>query len=87
MKLKHTIQYLNVIVDKHNTNSNHKDFKEPFPKYDKGEGSKSKNNTKVNYMYSKNHNMLEQVEIEYCNMIIVKNKYKDSKSENIITRS
>ena len=50
-----------MVVDIHNANSYHKAFKELFPKYEKWEGSKSKNNAKVNYMYSNDDNVIHMV--------------------------
>lgn len=79
IKLKHTIQDLiesrDVVVDGHNVNTGHKAFKEPFPKYEIEEVSKSKNTSKVNYMFSNNNNvihMVEPIEEKYCNMTILK---------------
>ena len=47
INLHHKFQYLinngDIVVDGHNKNIDHKDFKDPFLSYEKGENSKQKN--------------------------------------------
>ena len=65
------------VVDGHHKNSNHKEFKEPFMPYKKGESSKQKPNNKVNYAYPNDDNvinMVEPVDFEYCDVITNKGK-------------
>ena len=63
-------------------NMNHKDFKEPFPSYEKGENSKSKPNNKVNYTYSNEDNIIntvEPIDVEYYDVITIKGKQDNAK--------
>ena len=67
-KVQDLIDNCDIVVDGHNKNLDHKDFKEPFPQYKKGENSKQKPNNKVNYTYSNNDDeivhMVELVGVE-----------------------
>ena len=66
MELKNQIQDLiddgDLVVDVRNMNADHKDFKEPFPTYDKGESSKTQTHHKVNYTYSNDDNVINMIE-------------------------
>lgn len=68
-KLKDTIQDLidqgKVVTDGLVKNSNHKDFKQPLPEYEKGETSKANkkgNDTKVSYAYTNTDNVINMIE-------------------------
>ena len=72
-------------MDGHNKNADHKAFKEPFLTYDKGECSKAQTHHKINYTYSNDDNvinMVEPVDVEYCNIITIKGK-EDNPKHNI----
>ena len=60
-KIQKWIDSGDVVVGGHNKNSDHQPFKEPFPPYDKGESSKSKNNAKINYTYTNDDNVINMV--------------------------
>lgn len=69
-------------MDGHINNSNHKDFKESLPHYEKGENSKQKSHNKVNYTYTNDDdviNMAKLVDFEYYDIIIIKGKKDDIK--------
>ena len=80
IQLQHKIQNLidknDVVVGNHNFFLDHQAFKDPFPPHEKGEASKAKNaHTKVNYTYAINDNvinMVELVDVEYCDVITIK---------------
>ena len=81
-KLQDLIDDGDLVVDGHNTNVDHKDFKEPFPIYDKGESSKAQTHHKVNYTYSNDDNvinMIEPVDVDLCNVVTIKGKQDNSK--------
>lgn len=75
-KLKHLIQDLiengKLEIDGLKTNAGHKVFKEPLPKYDKGETSKPKDGkAAINYTYMSAENVINMLEVvdENVNMI------------------
>lgn len=81
-KLKHIIQDLiengNLKVDGLNTNVDHKAFKEPLPKYEKGETSKPKDGkAAINYTYTATENVINMLEVveESVNMTWNKDPY------------
>lgn len=81
-KVQDLIKDGDIVVDGHNKNIDHKDFKEPFPSYEKGEKSKQKPHNKVNYTYSNDDdviNMVELVDFEYCDVINIKGKQDNTK--------
>lgn len=69
IRLKHVIQDLiengKFFVDGLVNNYDHKAFKEPLPKYDKGEASTSKKDegAKINYTYTNNSNVINMIEL------------------------
>lgn len=85
MKLINPIQDLidtkTIVVDPPQENNDHKTFKEPFPKFEKGDSSKAKDN-KISYTYSNSDNMINMLESSYH----TKEKAKDE-SSNVTTHS
>lgn len=78
-KLKHIIHDIiengKLQVDGLNNNSDHMAFKEPFPKYNKGETSKSKNGKdEMNYTYMNAKNVTNILEVVEENVNIMRHK-------------
>ena len=61
-KVQDLINHGDIVVDGHNKNLNHKDLKEPFLSYEKGENSKHKSHNKINYIYSNDDDVINMVE-------------------------
>ena len=86
-KLKHLVQDLiesgGLQVDGLTSNSDHKAFKEPLPKYEKGEVSTNNNKNgkaTINYTYPKADNVINMLEVveENINMMRKKNDCEDN---------
>lgn len=62
-------------MDGLNSNANHMAFKEPLPKYDKGESSKPKNGkVEINYTYMNAENVVNMLELVEENVNMMRNK-------------